>query len=645
VFERKRRKSKEARAKGKGVAPAAEARDAAASTGPASDAAPASDRPGPDGPGPGGSGAGQIGRYRILEPLGQGGMGRVFLAHDPVIDRDVAIKLITLRPDMPEQDVRQYHERFLREAQAAGALIHPHIVAVHDIGRDPHSDRPFIVMEHVAGRDLKKVIRERAPVGPHEAVRIAAQIASALDFAHRRGIVHRDIKPANVLLGDGGQVKITDFGVARLPDSDLTQSDQFVGSPGFMSPEQLKGGTADGRSDLFALGVILYQLLTGRSPFEGESVSEVLYKISTQPPDPPSEAHADVSADFDPILERALAKDPDDRYQTGQEMLAALMEAAERLPDTVSAVGAAAMQPGPAALKSEPAATMPAGTGLPVSVAGDPASETADPGGLDDRRAITTGSGPLPLLRQSGWWNLESQWRLGALMTLLLATLIGMNWGILALFRGPFARLAADSAGTSPGLPKDSGPLALVGAAIGGPPPPAVAPQAGATSPSSATAGQASSSGIAGPSICAMTYAEPAQIARVLEARTSLKQDDGRAGTTPTARLRVELKHRLSSGRIVVLLDGRTILSKPFGAGGHRSGALSHLLTVPAGRHGVEVRLTSAKGAVEGRAKISGTLDENTLTVLKGELPKGKGGKLTLAWAAPKDQAAVRSEQ
>jgi serine/threonine-protein kinase len=599
VFGRKRRKAKTSQARVKG-GPAAAPGDAAGAESAA--------------PGAAGSAPEQIGRYRIVEPLGQGGMGRVYLAQDPVIGRTVAIKLITLRPDMSEEDVRQFHERFLREAQAAGALIHPHIVGVHDIGRDPQSGRPFIVMEHVAGRDLKKVIRERAPLGPHEAVRIAAQIASALDFAHRRGIIHRDIKPANVLLGDGGQVKITDFGVARLPDSDLTQSDQFVGSPGFMSPEQLKGGTADGRSDLFALGVILYQLLTGRSPFEGESVSEVLYKISTQPADPPSEVHADVSADFDPILERALAKDPDARYQTGQEMLAALMEVAERLPDTVSAVADAATTGAGAAGRTAADSAVPA----------DEDRSATDPGVARD---TTTGTGPLPPLPRSSWWNLESQWRLAGLLTLLLLTLIGMNWAILALFRGPFARLAAESGDTVGGPPKDFGPLALVGVTIGGAPA-AIQPAAGG-----------------GPSVCAMSYAEPLQIARVLQARASLKEGQDLAGPTPTARLRLELKHRLSAGRVVVLLDGKTILSKPFDAGRNKGGSLSHLLTVPAGRHGVEVRLTSSKGVLEGKSKISGTLGENTLTVLKGELGKGKGGKLTLAWTGTNDQAAISSEK
>src|SRR5207249_5464679 len=191
---------------------------------------------------------------------------------------------------------------------------------------------------------------------------IVQQIAAAVDYAHRLGIVHRDIKPANVLITEQGRVKITDFGVARLPGSDLTRSDQFVGSPGFMSPEQLKGAAVDGRSDLFALGVILYQLLTGKSPFDGESVSEVLYKITTQPVEPPSEVLPDVSPDFDPILEKALCKDPAGRYQTGKEMMAALVrhsgEAPEDAPEERNE--RAAVAPAAAARSRSRAARRPA---------------------------------------------------------------------------------------------------------------------------------------------------------------------------------------------------------------------------------------------------------------------------------------------
>jgi serine/threonine-protein kinase len=252
-------------------------------------------------------------------------MGTIYLADDPVIGREVAVKVITIRPDMGVEQERQYRERFLREARAAGALVHPNIVAVHDIGQDPTVGCPYIVMEYVPGWDLRKVIESRAPLPPRTVLKIGLRIAGALDYAHRNGIVHRDVKPANVLIGDRAEVKITDFGVARLAGSDLTRSDDFVGSPAYMAPEQLSGGRVDGRADLFALGVILYQLLTGRLPFNGETLSELMFRIATEPAPPPSTVQRGLSPVFDPILERALAKEPAKRFQTGEELMQALL--------------------------------------------------------------------------------------------------------------------------------------------------------------------------------------------------------------------------------------------------------------------------------------------------------------------------------
>ena len=541
-------------------------------------------------PGAGGFAAGapvdgRIGRYTDLEQIGQGGMGTVYRAHDPVIGRDVAIKVISIRDDLAEEEATQYRELFLREAQAAGALLHPQIVAVHDIGMDPATRRPYIVMEHVAGQDLKKVIRSRAPLPKEEAVRITLQIASALDFAHRRGIVHRDVKPANVLLSEGGQVKITDFGVARLPGSDLTRSDQFVGSPGFMSPEQLKGAAVDGRSDLFALGVILYQLLTGKSPFDGESVSEVLYKITTQPVEPPSEVLPDVSPDFDPILEKALCKDPAGRYQTGKEMMAALVRHSGEIPE------------------DEPEERN-------VRAAVAPAAAARSRGRAARRPA-----------RNTTWKSL------GALVAALVLALVGINWAIHALFRGPLGKMAGE-AGASRGRGPGGAPgsLAVVGGAF--PAPAGHGPAAGGRG----ARGAAAPGGL--PRGGAKGATDPKQIARVLATSRS-----GRAGAGalaldhPTARLRVELEHHLASGRLVVLVDGRTVLSKPFDAPkGKKSGTLSHVLSVPAGRHGLEVRVLGDKGDLRGKSKISAVLSRDQVAVLKAE-QKAKASKgLTLEW-------------
>jgi hypothetical protein len=597
VFGKKKRKSKkQPGAADLFAAGAVGAADAAASGGPA---------PGPP-PGEPGS---RIGRYTIESTLGQGGMGKVYLARDPVISRNVALKVISIRPDLSDDEATQYRERFLREAQTAGALIHPNIVAVHDVGQDPATRSPYIVMEHVPGQDLKKVILSRAPLPGPEAVGIVLQIAAALDYAHKRGIVHRDIKPANVLITEQGRVKITDFGVARLPGSDLTRSDQFVGSPGFMSPEQLKGGEVDGRADLFALGVILYQLLTGKAPFEGESVSEVLYRISTQPADPPSETHHDVSPDFDTILEKALAKDPAQRYQTGQEMIAALRFLG-------------------------PEEAQPQGAEMPAAA-----------GGRD-----------VPVV-PSPWFTLTSNWRLGALMAFLALALIGVNWAIVTLFHGPLGKTVRLDGALEPraagarSRSSSRGNIRIAGATV----PVATERAAGWTgSPRQAldmardalkTARQDTAipemdsiqSDKPIKAVCAMSYAGPAEIGRILEAARRARAGRGvDAGFSlvdrPAGRIRVEVRHRLKAGRLVVLVDGRTVLSKPFEAAKGKAGTVTHVLSVTAGRHGVEVRLLEGKGRMAARSKISGTVVKNETALLTGEQRSGSKKSLGLDW-------------
>ena len=539
---------------------------------------------------PSGEPGSRIGRYTIESTLGQGGMGKVYLAHDPVIDRKVALKVITIRPDLSDEEAGQYRERFLREAQAAGALIHPNIVAVHDVGQDAATRSPYIVMEHVPGQDLKKVIVSRAPLPAHHAIGIVLQVAAALDYAHKRGIVHRDIKPANVLITGQGRVKITDFGVARLPGSDLTRSDQFVGSPGFMSPEQLKGGQVDGRSDLFALGVILYQLLTGKAPFEGESVSEVLYRISTQPAEVPSETNADVSPDFDPILEKALAKDPAQRYQTGQELIEAL----------------------------------------------SPLARTGEPGtGTEEQPAEEGGNRPLAA---SPWFTLTSQWRLGALVALLLLALVGVNWALATLFHGPLGKsvLLDESPARPSAAALASGPGRGTRGTVG-----RAARSHGAPSPADrgASGSEAPEPDHPVAAVCATSYAGPSEIARVVQAqrhpRSGKEQNAALAGPEQgSGRIRLEVKHRIKSGRLVVLVDGRTVLSKPFESDKGKTGTVTHVLSVPTGRHGIEVRLLEDKGGLQATSRITGTVTKNQTALLTGEQRSKGRNDLRLDWKA-----------
>jgi predicted Ser/Thr protein kinase len=260
----------------------------------------------------------QLGRYEILGELGSGSMGTVFRGRDPMIDREVAVKTIRLQGFAPGE-TEGFRERFFREAQAAGKLSHPGIVTIHDVGEDESTRTPYIVMEFIAGQTLDALIREAAaPLPVEKSLGFVKQIAEALDYAHSAGIVHRDIKPANIIVTPAGRAIITDFGVARLRKSQVTVQGEVIGTPAFMSPEQVRGERVDGRADLFSLGVILYWMLTLEKPFTGE-MADLMFQIVYRDPAPPSALMPALRPDFDAVLARALAKPRDSRYQTGDE--------------------------------------------------------------------------------------------------------------------------------------------------------------------------------------------------------------------------------------------------------------------------------------------------------------------------------------
>ncbi|HTQ07579.1 MAG TPA: serine/threonine-protein kinase [Polyangiaceae bacterium] len=260
----------------------------------------------------------RLGKYLILEPLGAGSMGVVYLAYDPVIERKVAIKTIR-KHEFGGSASEEATERFRREATAAGKLSHPGIVGIYDFGEDEANG--YIVMEYAPGMDLAKYAASRS-LSLHEVGRLLGELLDALGHAHAAGIVHRDIKPANLLVAD--QLKITDFGIARVRDSKLTQVGAAMGTPSYMAPEQYMGVAVDHRVDLFAAGVILYELLTGRLPFEGSSVVEVSYKICHTDPPPPSLVRPGLPPHLDAVVARALAKDPGARFQSAAEFATAL---------------------------------------------------------------------------------------------------------------------------------------------------------------------------------------------------------------------------------------------------------------------------------------------------------------------------------
>jgi len=262
----------------------------------------------------------KYGRYEIIKELGRGSMGIVYLGHDPQIDRLVAIKV--LRQDRVTSEA--FVTRFLKEARAIGRLSHPNIVAVYDVGEDQGTI--YLTMEYIEGRSLAEIIKEKK-VNVHELKEWTIQIADALNYAHNKGIVHRDIKPSNIIVQKDGHIKITDFGIAHIEDPNAlqqTQAGEILGTPAYMSPEQVLGEKVDGRSDLFSLGIILYEALTQKKPFKGDTLTAIFKEIIQTTPISPDKISKDVSPELAQIIMKCLAKDPKERFQTGAELAEAL---------------------------------------------------------------------------------------------------------------------------------------------------------------------------------------------------------------------------------------------------------------------------------------------------------------------------------
>src|ERR671936_2394712 len=265
------------------------------------------------------------GRYRIVRKLGAGGMADVYLAEDQELGRPVAIKILNDRHAADDQFI----ERFRREAKNAAGLSHPNIVSIYDRGEAEGTY--YIAMEYLDGRSVKELIVSRGPAPVKVAIDYTRQILGALRFAHRHGIVHRDIKPHNVLVDPEGRLKVTDFGIARSGASQMTEVGSIIGTAQYLSPEQAKGAPVDQRSDLYSVGIVLYEMLTGKVPFTGDTPLEIAMKHLSAIPKPPSQVRHDVPHDLDLVVLRALAKDPDERYQTAEEMDADLARVARGL--------------------------------------------------------------------------------------------------------------------------------------------------------------------------------------------------------------------------------------------------------------------------------------------------------------------------
>lgn len=260
----------------------------------------------------------KLGRYEIIQVLGQGAMGIVYKGVDPKIGRTVALKTLKTTGELPENQLVEFKRRFSQEAQSAGRLNHPNIVTVYDVGEE--EGVAFIAMEFIKGKPLDEMISEKQPLSVDQIVGIMSQICEGLGYAHRNGVIHRDIKPANIVLTEDGSAKITDFGIAKITSTSATQTGTIMGTPSYMSPEQITGKAVDNRSDIFSLGAVFYELLTYEKAFPGDNITTVMYRIVNENPSPVSMINLSIPTQFNPIIQKALAKNPSDRYADAESM-------------------------------------------------------------------------------------------------------------------------------------------------------------------------------------------------------------------------------------------------------------------------------------------------------------------------------------
>ena len=333
-----------------------------------------------------------IGRYQVLDSIGYGAMGAVYKAFDPLIKRTLAIK--TIRLDIPRQSpqYRSFIDRFYHEARISGTLSHPNIVTLFDIGEE--GGLPYLAMEFVEGETISSIVERGERFPPEKVIALVSQIASAVDYAHSKGVIHRDIKPSNLILYESERVKVTDFGIAKLVDAEMTQSGTLLGTPSYMSPEQAMGDKLDGRSDIFSLGVCAFEMLSGEQPFPGTNVTSILYKLVHVDPIEPAnlEMNGLVPQKWHEVFSRVLAKKPDDRYQTANDFVQDLEYClgswfgAAMDDETVSEVGGAAVRA--AAAGNRPRSSGGPRPPAPVPPPAAAAEEvTASLPGLDDSPA------------------------------------------------------------------------------------------------------------------------------------------------------------------------------------------------------------------------------------------------------------------
>ena len=428
----------------------------------------------------------RIGRYEIVEELGHGAMGSVFKARDPMVGRIVALKTIHSAALAGAQS-EEYRERFHREARASGVLAHPGIVPVFDVG--DHEGAPFLVMEFVDGRTLGEAIKKGERFSLDHICEIGQQIAEALGYAHRKGVIHRDVKPANILLTSrevygSERPRITDFGIAKLAASEITTTGQLLGTPSFMAPEQFTGSPVDGRADLFSLGVILYSLATGEQPFAGETMTAVSYKIVYTEPIPPSKLNPALSPRLEAVILKCLAKNPADRYSTGEQV-------AQDLAAVRASAGAAAPNAAPIELVDADATLGPA-----AAAAYAPVAQTLTPA------TVATTGGPTAAAKKTGKpLSFETLFSMTLLAIAGLAAALAGTWFMFEHIFSLATRARDQAAITQPAPPPQ--PIVAI-------PQPVTAPAAADQTPAAATSANAAPSAAPTPAAGAKATTAPA---------------------------------------------------------------------------------------------------------------------------------------
>ncbi len=522
----------------------------------------------------------RFGRYEIVGELGRGAMGVVYKARDPQIDRTVALKTVVLRGHDPEAE-EEFRKRFLNEAQAAGRLHHPGIVTIFDVGEDPENHDPYIVLEYVSGEALNKMLAREKKLPIAKALQLAEEVATALDYAHRQGVTHRDIKPGNILITQESHAKIADFGIAKLNLAHFTLPGKVLGTPAYMAPEQLSGEGADGRSDVFSLGVILYVMATGHSPFQGDSATTVCFKVANREPVPVSALDLSLPRELDAVIAHAMAKDPEERYPTGSDFAADLRELQTQM-----------------LVRTGTTSFLKAGSTLGTRDRTGTRSETKRTAQSVLNRPPAVGLAYAAKMARNAFRSAPVKDLVLGVATIVLLVIIGVQSKLLVGSRDSAAAEQAPqppTPGTPAVLAPSSGPVQLAQAS----PAPSEAPpkHAGSSGSSSTRTG----SGKATP--------KPAKQVVV-----------------PLSMVELAVRHQFKDATLYVFVDDQLSLTRPLHGGTQKKlvvfsgvrGMDSETLKVPAGKHVLRFRVQTGDQTIDLSKTISADLiggDDKTLLI------------------------------